>query len=310
MKISQRAFSRDDAKQQMSALVHQFPSDNLHLVDLPYRFSSWAFDEPSNVMVWLAPDHTLAAWAVLQTPFWTIDYACNPEGFPQQHAWILDWADRRARQVLDSPYGRPSWYVNVFSHQAERIVDLERAGFACQSNVGETSWSKVFMSRARHAPLPTHALPAGYRIRPLGGAREVAAYVELHQAVFQSKNMTEAWRRRVLQHPEYHPLLDLVAEDPTGHQAAFCIGWFDAQGPDNHPSGQIEPLGVHAAHRKLGLGQAILCEGVRRLHEMGAEQVFVETDNYRDAAFNLYESAGFRVREDVLVYRKDYSQAT
>jgi ribosomal protein S18 acetylase RimI-like enzyme len=154
--------------------------------------------------------------------------------------------------------------------------------------------------------VPSGPLPDGYKIRPLAGEQEVAAYVELHQSVFQSKNMTEAWRRRTLQRAEYRPLIDLVVEAPDHQLAAFCICWFDENGPGNRPSGQIEPLGVSAAHRNLGLGRAILCEGLRRLHAMGAQQVFVETDNYRDAAFRLYESAGFRVKEDVLVYRKDY----
>jgi hypothetical protein len=34
--------------------------------------------------------------------------------------------------------------------------------------------------------------------------------------------------------------------------------------------------------------------------------MYVETDNYRDEAFRLYESVGYRVIQDVLVYRKDY----
>jgi hypothetical protein len=33
----------------------------------------------------------------------------------------------------------------------------------------------------------------------------------------------------------------------------------------------------------------------------------VETDTDRNAAFELYAALGFRVIQDVLVYRKDYS---
>ena len=56
-----------------------------------------------------------------------------------------------------------------------------------------------------------------------------------------------------------------------------------------------------------GLGRAVLAEGLRRLYEQGAQEVLVETDNYRNAAFALYESVGFRVARDVLVFRKDYA---
>jgi len=67
--------------------------------------------------------------------------------------------------------------------------------------------------------------------------------------------------------------------------------------------GQIEPLGVHPAHRQRGLGLALLCESVRRLHAHGAARVYVETDNYRNAALATYEAAGFRVEREVWVYR-------
>ena len=73
--------------------------------------------------------------------------------------------------------------------------------------------------------------------------------------------------------------------------------------------GQIEPLGVRAEYRRLGLGQAILSEGLKRLQSRGAKQIYVQTDNYRDAAFKLYESAGFRVSKNILMYRKNYAGA-
>jgi ribosomal protein S18 acetylase RimI-like enzyme len=65
-------------------------------------------------------------------------------------------------------------------------------------------------------------------------------------------------------------------------------------------------MGVRAEWRRSGLGRALLCEGLRRLHLHGASRVYVETDNYRDAAFALYESVGFRVIQDVWVYRKGF----
>jgi hypothetical protein len=49
-----------------------------------------------------------------------------------------------------------------------------------------------------------------------------------------------------------------------------------------------------------------MAEGIKRMLGMGAQQIFVETDNYRGAAFSLYKSAGFASAEHVHVYRKDY----
>ena len=69
---------------------------------------------------------------------------------------------------------------------------------------------------------------------------------------------------------------------------------------------QVEPLGSLKEFRRLGLGRAVLLEGLHRLQISGAKNIFVETDNYRDAAFRLYQSVGFEVVQDVLVYRKNY----
>ena len=296
-----RQFTGEADLFQMIALSRRFPEGNLHVTDLPYRLSSWAVDDPENTALWLDDAGHLQAWAILQTPFWTIDYAIHPAKEKDLHPQILVWAEQRARQSQGTPSGRPTWFVNVFSNQMQRIRDLEKAGFTCQANVGENSWSKVFLKRPASAPIPANPLSSAFTMRPLAGEDDVEAYVELHQSVFESKNMTSAWRRRILHHPAYRPDLDLVAVDERDRLAAFCIAWL------NPPAGQIEPLGVHADFRNSGLGRALLSENLRRLQYYGAKNIFVETDNYRNAALALYESTGFRIFQDVLVFRKDYA---
>ncbi len=305
MKLSRRDFSGEADLLAMMALARAFPADNLHVADLPYRLSSWALDDPGNVGLWVGASGQLLAWAVLQTPFWTVDYAYHPHADPGLHPHILAWADQRARHARSTSSGHPCWFVMVFSSQTDRVLDLERAGFASQEHVAEDPWSKVLLQRSADSPVADRAPPPGFTLRPLAGCEEIDAYVRLHRAVFASKNMTAAWRRRILRRPEYRPDLDLVAVAPDGRLAAFCICWFQA-GSGEEAIGQIEPLGVHQDFRNLGLGQAILSEGLRRLHGCGAATVCVETDKDRNAALELYGAAGFRAIQDVLVYRKDY----
>jgi mycothiol synthase len=300
--ITQRSISTDQDKVLMSALARQCPESNLHVVDLPYRFSSWAFDDPENIGLWFDEDQGLVAWAALQTPFWTIDYACHPEHETALHQEILSWADYRAQLIRNTPYGRPAWFVMVFSGQNERIRDLENAEYGCQSEVGEDSWSKVLMRRSAQTPVKVYApRSAGFTVRSLAGQEEVPKYVELHQSVFESKNMTVEWRARTLQHPDYRPDLDVVVESPDGRLVAFCVCWLD----QDSMTGHVEPLGCHKDFRQYALGRVALSAGLRRLQSLGAQNILVETDNYRNTAFRLYQSLGFEVIRDVLVYRKD-----
>lgn len=303
MTITQRSFSTEQDKYQMSALARQCSENNLHVIDLPYRLSSWALDNPENVALWFDENQELVAWAVLQSPFWTIDYVCHPAHEARLHREIISWADQRAQRVQSTPYARSAWFIMVFSGQHHRIRDLEQAGFKCQSDVGEDSWSKVLMRRSTQAPVKVYKpRSAGFIVRALAGESEVQKYVDLHQSVFESKNMTLAWRMRTLQHPDYKPELDIVVESPDERLAAFCICWFN----ENSKTGHVEPLGNHKDFRQYALGRVALSEGLHRLQSLGAQNIFVETDNYRNTAFRLYESFDFQVIQDVLVYRKDY----
>jgi hypothetical protein len=286
----------------MADLAASCAADHLHVTDLPYRLSSWALDEPENASLWFDENQQLVAWAVLQTPFWTVDIVCHPALAIQLHPQILTWADQRARFIANTSYGHPAWYIMAFSSQASLIRDLEEAGFQSQADVGEDSWSKVLMERSGQKPVEVHQPPPGYIVRSLAGESEVDKYVELHRSVFESKNMTVEWRMRTLLHPAYKPGLDIVVEAPGGQLAAFCICWLN----EKTGTGQVEPMGCRAEFRGLGLGRVAFSTGLHRLQQLKAKNIFVEADNYRDAAFKLYASVGFDLLHNVLVFRKDY----
>ena len=309
MQIRQRAFSDESDFRAMEALARATRLDNLHVNDLPYRFSSCLPDDLENFQLWSDETGRLLAWAMLEITHVALDLVCLPEMESELLPQILAWADQRSREHPEIiPIGTPEdglcWFVNVFSDQAVRIQALEFAGFACQADVGEYSWSKVFMQRPACMPVKDYRIPEGFVIRPLAGKSEVEAYVQLHRETFRTNSMNVPWRKRMLQHPAYIPDLDLVVVAPDGRLVAFCICWLDPHGSSK--VGQIEPLGCHPDFRRYALGRLALAEGLRRLQAHGATQIYVETDSWRNTAFQLYESLGFRVFKDVLVYRKDY----
>jgi len=306
--IKMRPYSGPADLRQMVGLGQTWPAELIAVADLPYRLSSWALDDSGNVGLWVDGAGQLLAWAVLNTPFWTLDYAYPPLARDYGiHPQILTWASRRAAAIVGQPAGRPSWFARARDDQPDRLGDLARAGFVRQDTAGADAYSQVALVRPAGAPLAAPAGPDGFTIRPLAGESEVAAYTALHQAAFGSPNMTAAWRARTLQQPEYRPDLDLVVVAPDGRLAAFCLCWLAPRRPAGHPVGQVEPLGVHPDFRRQGLGRAVLLEGLRRLQAHGAATLTVETDDYRDAAFGLYQAAGFEVAHRIVMWRKDFS---
>ncbi|MCC6191925.1 MAG: GNAT family N-acetyltransferase [Anaerolineales bacterium] len=304
MEFSQRSFQGEIDQRLMEDLACQTLAANLHVTDLPYRFSSGALNDPENARLWFDRHGQLAAWAVLQVPFWTLDYVCHTAAEAELHAGMLAWADQRARAALETDQGHPCWFANVFSGQADRIRDLEGAGYQWQGEVGENSLAKVLMRRTSQTSTKVYLPPAGFTVRPLAGMDEVPDYVALHRAAFGSTTMTEEWRARTLRHPNYQPDLDIVVETPDGRLAAFCICWFD----EASRIGRVEPLGCHQDFRRFALGRVTLSDGLRRLQSRGAETIYVETDVDRNTALRLYESFDFQVIHDVLVYRIDYAK--
>jgi len=299
--FNQRKFRGRKDLIEMQALARAFPEDHLHTTDLPWRLSSWALDDPDNIGLWVAENGRLVGWAVLQTPFWAVDFAIDRAQSASLLPHILRWADARAGQIQPTQYGHPAWFSMLFADQPERIHEMELAGWASQADVGANSWSKVWMYH--QGVVPAIFLPDGFIIRPLAGSAELEAYAELQCSVFESKNMTADWRRRTLEYPGYCAETDLVVAAPDGRLAAFCIGWLDQK-----KRGQIEPCGVRSEFRNLGLGKAVLLECIQRLYAHGAGKIHLETDNYRNAALDLYRSVGFRVERNVLVFRKDYTE--
>jgi ribosomal protein S18 acetylase RimI-like enzyme len=289
----------------MLELVGLFPGQYLHVIDLPYRLTEWSAEEPGNTLLFEDSAGELQAWAALRAPFWAVDiYMRRPELYGQ----VLEQVSVQAEKLLNSPTGRPSWFICVFEDQADWIAALEEAGFTCQSYLRQDAWLKALLVRGLGSSLPEVRVPAGFKLRALKGLAEVPAYVDLHRIAFGSENMTVEWRARSLAQPGYDPSLDLVVEAPDGRLAAFCIGWFNRTGRDGLPAGQIEPLGVHPDFRRRGLSAALLAEEFRRMAGLGAQKVYVETDDYPDRpAFLNYQAAGFALERIVLVYRKDFA---
>ena len=182
MKIISRPFSGDADKRTMAALSRQFPADNLRLTDLPYRFSSWACDDPENVRLWFDADGQLLAWAALQTPWWTIDFAIHPRERKAtfcHKSWIgpTSAPGRLSIPHLDIPAGFSTFSPTKLSASKS----CEQAGFASQANVGEDSWSKVWMQRPGAEPVKTYRSrrvrrpPAG-RGKRSGGLRRTSPH--------------------------------------------------------------------------------------------------------------------------------------
>jgi ribosomal protein S18 acetylase RimI-like enzyme len=284
------------------ALADRSPLRIPHLADWPYRFASWALDDPQNTQVWRDASGRLLGWAVLQTPFWALDVVVHPAAPADRYATMLTWATTRATTLAAQGAGRPLWFVSIDAACHAERAHLERHGFVDVSDAAVDPWSKRLMVINPDREPVAPELPAGFQVRSLNVHTEIDAYVDLHREVFQSASMTVDWRRRATHMADYHNDLDLVLIAPNGTVCGFCIAWVRRR-EAGEVVGQIEPLGIQQPYRGRQLSRVLIAEAVRRSRALGAGRVFVETDQPNPAALAAYHAMGFRIAHTVRVYR-------
>ena len=239
-----------------------------------------AFDGSRMVRLWFEDDE-LIGWAFLQGSQVEWHLAQGLVGGPVHEA-ILDWLEVSTAEVIAA--GHPADRTSIWTMATETagIELLERRGYRPTEHV-LTHWV-----RPSALPIPAVDLPAGYRDRTVRWPDDLEARVEVHRAAFSPSRMVMERYARLEQQPHYSPEGDFVVEAPDGSFAAFTISWFD---PDGRV-GELEPVGTHPDHRRLGLGRAVCLAAIGRLVDLGADEVLIFSETSNAASEALYASLG------------------
>jgi ribosomal protein S18 acetylase RimI-like enzyme len=196
---------------------------------------------------------------------------------------ILAWGEQQAF-IVHSTKAPHRLQVVVHEHDSQLLALVASGGFE------RDTFTLLRMQHALAAPLAPSRLPDGWNVRHVQGANEAPTRAGVYQTVWGQPTRDLAGYLRMQQAADYRPELDVVVVAPSGDFIAFCQCWFDSV----NQTGLIEPMGTVPAFRRGGYGRAALMEGIRRLHALGAQQVFVTVDADVEPARQLYERAGFQ----------------
>ena len=185
-------------------------------------------------------------------------------------------------------------YFMVEAGDAIREEVLKRRGY---NNRGVYEHNRYL---PKDFEVPEITLPDGYSIRHIDIVKDFENYKAVQGAVFDHcKCMTMELAKKYASAKFYHPERDIVVVAPDRTFAAFATGRMD---PISKLA-ETEPVGVHPAYRKKGLGKAIVCECIKRLLDHKAKGIVILGAASSDAATNLYDSIGFE-RKDVNAWFK------
>jgi ribosomal protein S18 acetylase RimI-like enzyme len=201
------------------------------------------------------------------------------------------------RALLDEilAWARPQELL-VRADHADAIARIEAHGLVHDP---DAPWMRL--NTRRLAEIETPRVPDGYRVRTVEPA-DWPSRVEAHRSAFHPSRFREDVYAFVRSTPAYRPELDCVVEAPDGSIAAYTLAWFD----EVNRVGELEPVGTHERHQRLGLARAVGLFALERLRELGAETAIVACRGDADypVPARLYESLGFRVMWRQLAYRR------
>ena len=257
-------------------------------------YQNTVFDPVREVRLWEG-EGTLLGFAWLEEPDGVV-MQVHPRlrGSGLLEDEMIDWAAGQTRAVYGERAGDELW-TRIPEDDVRLAFLLTGHGFE-----RDPDHALKMIRDLQNGPPPILNPPAGWTVREVGDKAEWDGRVETHREVWHPSRVNLEAYRRLRQAPGYHPLLDLVAVAPDGAFGSYCLCWFD---PASR-TGLFEPVGTRPAHRKKGLGRAVMLEGLRRLHHLGAQHAAVTALHHNRPAAELYESLGFRTANSERLYGK------
>lgn len=243
---------------------------------------------PNKVIGWTLLSPTWQAFDVFLAPAW---YGSR---LAEQ---IYAWSEERLAEIIRSTGGQEIRTVWVAEQDRRLTSMLISHGFKASDA------ATIHFQQSLGGSIPASVLPANYWVRTITGEQDLERRAMAQYAAFESTLPFDRYCQRYLRFmhsPVYRPEHDLVIEAPTGEIAAFCLLWLD----ETNRVGLLEPVGVHPAFQRKGLGKALLHEALHRLQSAGMRQAIVNTEGENRPAQQLYLSTGFQVATRLITFTK------
>lgn len=210
----------------------------------------------------------------------------------------LGWAAARLAELRRAAPERWSRPLSAWAWQG----DTERRAFLAAHGFRHDGESvSLVYARSLAAPPPAVAVAPGFEIRAVAGPGEAATRAAAQREAWSSRPVGLVDGRdyeRLMASPGYRRDLDVMVVDPSGRALAFAQGWLDAA---NH-SGYLGPVGVSPDFRRRGLARAAIVECLRRMRTLEMKGVELSTGTRNLPARRLYESLGFEVAAQSLLW--------
>ena len=252
----------------------------LHIGDFYWSLRpSKQFDPERDLRLWRVDGQPAAfAWFDRPTSGEVVVRPGTPEELEND---AISWLETEHRRTAPDV----AFTVCAIDDDAHRTTTLTERGYVC-GDAGAHRFHRRIESPWAIAPLPD-----GFSVRSISSDDDISRRVFAQRTSFERSSATVDVWRALMRLPGYRPQLDLIAVAPDGTGAGGCTCWYD----EANRAGEFEPVGTSHAYQRMGIGKAIVTDGLRRLQGVGATEAIVQTNSTNAAAIALYRSCGFEL---------------
>lgn len=215
--------------------------------------------------------------------WWGMEVAVDPG--QRSPATFLDLFNAGVAEVAR----RGGTAVRAWLFQPRLAEVAIRAGFTAERELLKLERQ---LTGSFHGDRPEARLPAGVHLAPFVPGRDEEAWLELNNAAFVDHPENGRWTLEVLENRMSQPWFRadelLMAWDGSG-LVGFC--WLKR----GHGEGEIYVIAVAPRAQGIGLGRALVLQGLSVMERAGDRVAFLYVDAGNHRALGLYRSLGFYV---------------
>ncbi|WP_146211251.1 GNAT family N-acetyltransferase [Quadrisphaera granulorum] len=222
---------------------------------------------------------------------------------------LLTWQCRVGRQLIAAAHG--SAPGELVLHSDERLAD--RSALARAAGFSVRRYHLVMrrlLSGAGASPVPQVDLPDGYRMVPWSPDLDEQVRLAHNEAFADHRGSEprsrEDWQRWVSGHRDARTDWSFVVltDGPDPEVAAYTVAFaFEQDWVDGVKEGWTGLLGTRRAHRRRGVGAALLAASLRAFQAAGMDAAGLDVDRENPSgALGLYERLGYAPQQVEVVW--------
>jgi predicted N-acetyltransferase YhbS len=196
---------------------------------------------------------------------------------------MIGWIEDHHKKSIPVSKTEIEVKINILEGNVEREGLLTNLGYKNKQIYG------YYRIRQGNAPIPEYFCPETFKIRTLRRSDYEQLALLIRKVFGHGESFTAEVLEWLANCSFYKEELDLVMVTPEDIIASFCTFRMD---PESRII-SLEPMGTNPDHRGLGLGKAILTEGIKRSMKYSPPFFYIDGAADNPAANRLYDLTGF-----------------